>query len=195
MWTDEKLNWPQDRSPPGLLLERSPGGKEGPDHVTFTESQMSKVSVVICWLRSLSPTKKASIATGYLIWGQEWFVDSTHLERMWMHCHWRKKHHQTAPRRHIRSKKEVCTRGNEQRERDVESWYPFRDGLMYMREVVQAIIFSLWTHRGDRETYFHPFSCQKLSRYNSCPKSSMPVSHRSHGRLYATSISVYSLAF
>lgn len=64
----------------------------------------------------------------------------------------KKKHHQTAPRRHIRSKKEVCMRGNKQRERDVESWYLFRDGLMYMCEVVQATIFSLWTHRGDRET-------------------------------------------
>lgn len=28
--------------PPGLLLERSPGGKEKPDLVTFMESQMSK---------------------------------------------------------------------------------------------------------------------------------------------------------
>lgn len=59
MWPDDKLNWLARQKPSGLLLERTPGGKEGPDHVTFMESQMSKVSVVLCLAQKFESNQKS----------------------------------------------------------------------------------------------------------------------------------------
>lgn len=36
---------------------------------------------------------------------------------------------------------------DKQREKDMESWCPFRDGPLYIYKVVQATIFRMWVHK------------------------------------------------
>lgn len=105
---------------------------------------MSKVSVVICLAQKFESNPKSILChwVPNLGSGMTLLIAPTWKGRKCT-VTGEKRHQQTATRRHIRSKKEVCMRGNKQRERDMESGYPFRDGLTYTCEVVPATIFSL----------------------------------------------------